>query len=388
MAELPVLPVLRFPVSGQENGSFLVEVASNGSRPLDLKLIGSESTVVFVVKLRHKKIIEYKADPGHCTDEEWEQILTSTFVDQKPVPDVEIRADVQPDENSVTLSFRKNIQGITQRLGSINLVENDRTEISPFDWCVSAIESRVKVTEELAAATTKIESLQQSIDELKAQLEDFITTKEEDEKEMLEKFQDLLNAKKLKIRQQLRLLAAAKVDPEKLGNIGGDEGQDVHRNAGPSRSGKRKATVKEEEGESDDGFEKMDVDNGATGDRTDSESEASTDQDQQLNTDNDATESDPGTDDEPPTAAEVKRKGAVAGRITKPKAQGKKPATRSSETTRVSRAKQAADMDESEDNDEMPPPRVLPFMAAKKAAAPPPKPVDDDETPSDDDSEL
>ncbi|KAI3338559.1 hypothetical protein F4824DRAFT_84314 [Ustulina deusta] len=393
MAEPPVLPVLRFPISGQECGSFLVEVSPNGSRPLDLKLVGSESTAVFVVKLRHKKMDEYKASPSPCTDEEWEQILTSTFVDLKPAPDIEIRADVQSDGTSVTLSFRKNIQGITQRLGSINLDENARTEISPFDWCVSAIESRTKVTEELAAATAKIASLEHSMEELKAQLEDFITTKEDDETQMLEKFRDLLNEKKLKIRQQHRLLAAAKVDPEKLGNIAGDEDQGAHRNAGLSRSGKRKALVKKEEDESDDGFEKMDIDNQETGDNasTSSEPESGTDEDEnlKLSTDNDATASESDTEDEPPQTAKAKRKGATAsGSISKLKASVSKPTTRSSQAMRAATQKQTAVASDSEDkDDEPPPPRILPFTAAKKTA-PPPKPVDDDETPSDDDSEL
>ncbi|KAI0970938.1 hypothetical protein F4678DRAFT_108266 [Xylaria arbuscula] len=388
MAKTPPSPVLHFPISGQDSGSFLVEVSSNGSRPLDLKLIGSESTAVFVVKLRHKKIDEYKASPGPCTDEEWEQILTSTFVDLQPVPDIEIKAEAQSDGTSVALSFQKNIQGITQRLGSLNLDENDRTEISPFDWCVSAIESRAKVTGELATATAKIESLEHSIKELKAQLEDFITTKEEDEAQILEKFRDLLNEKKFKIRQQHRLLAAAKVDPEKLDNIGGDEEQDVHRNAGPSRSGKRKVTVKEEEGESDDGFERMDVDNPQAGDdaSTDSEPASGTDAggNQQLSTDDDATASEPDTEDESSTAAEVKKKsGTAPGRITKPKASASKPPTRSSQ--RVAQ-KQTAAADDSEDqDDQFPPPRILPFMRAKKSA-PPPKSVDEDET--EDDSEL
>ncbi|KAI1272598.1 hypothetical protein F5Y07DRAFT_288351 [Xylaria sp. FL0933] len=350
----------------------------------------------FTYIVRHKKIGEYKASPGPCTDEEWEQVLTATFVDLKPVPDIEIRADVQSDGPSVSLSFRKNIQGITQRLGSINLDENDRTEISPFDWCVSAIESRTKVTEELAAATAKIESLENSINELKAQLEDFIASKEEDETQMLEKFRDLLNEKKLKIRQQHRLLAAAKVDPEKFGNIGGDEDKDAHRKAGPSRSGKRKVQVKEEEVQSDDGFERMDVDNQVTGDNAsiDSESDSGTDagENRQLSTDNDATASEPDTEDEPPTVAMVKGKGATApGRISKPKASVSKPATRSSHRTAKQKQTSAANESEDEDEDEVdepPPPRILPFMAAKKSA-PPPKPADDDETASDEDeSEL
>ncbi|KAI0868703.1 hypothetical protein GGS24DRAFT_481500 [Hypoxylon argillaceum] len=385
-------PVLCFPVSGQERDSFLLEVSSNGSRPLDLKLIGSESTAVFLVKLRHKRIDEYKASPSQCSDEEWQQILTSTFVDLKPVSDIEVRADVQSDGTSVTLSFRKNIQGITQRLGSIKLDENSKTEISPFDWCVSAIASRSKVTDELVAATNKINSLEQSLNELKAQLDDFITAKEEDETQLLEKFRDLLNEKKLKIRQQHRLLAAAKVDPKKLTNTGGGGGQSAHRNAGPSRSGKRKVPIKEEE-EEGGCFDKMDIDTPDGGDDASTNSQSGSgsdaDENQQLSTDNDVTASEPDTDDEPPTIAETKRKGkSPAGRITKPKASTSKQTTRSSESSKSPTQKPSDVVSDSEDADEKPPPpRSLPFMKTKKAA-PPPGPADDDETPSDDDSEL
>ncbi|KAI0442811.1 hypothetical protein F4803DRAFT_343739 [Xylaria telfairii] len=381
-------PVLCFPISGQDDGSFLLAATSNGSRPLDLKLVGSESTAVFLLKLRHKKINEYKASPSQCTDEEWQQILTSTFLDLKPVPDIEVRADVQSDGTSVTLSFRKNIQGITQRLGSIKLDENDRTEISPFDWCVSAIASRSKVTDELETATAKIESLEHTINELKAQLDDFITTKEEDETQMLEKFRDLLNEKKLKIRQQHRLLAAAKVDPKKLANIGGDSNQDTHHNAGPSRSNKRKASIKEEEAESDDGLDKMDVDNqdGDDDAGADARPESGSDMDgnQQLSTDSDATASDPDTDDGPPTRAATRRflkEESPPSRITKPKASASKQTARSSRGTRAAAASDSGD----EDN-EPPHSSTLPFMRTKQKA-PSPKPVDDDETQSDDDDD-
>ncbi|KAI0555828.1 hypothetical protein F4679DRAFT_6881 [Xylaria curta] len=382
--------VLRFPISGREDDSFLLQVSSNGSGPLDLKLVGSESTAVFVLKLRHKKIDEYKASPGHCTDEEWQQILTSTFVDLKPVPDTEIRADVQSDGTSVILSFRKNIQGITQRLGSIKLDENVRTEISPFDWCASAITSRTKVTDELVAATAKIKSLEHTVNELKAQLNDFITTKEEDETKMLEKFRDLLNEKKLEIRRLL--ISTPGVDPEKLANIGGGDGQDVHRNAGPSRSSKRKAPVKEEEEEeSDDDFGKMDIDKKDSGDdastSTEAESGSDVDENRQMSTDNDATATDPDTDDEPPMRAKVKRKGI--SHITKPKASTSRQAAEPSRSTRAATQKQAAAAaDDSEDeDDEVPPPRALPFTKPKQKT--PLKPADDDETQSDDDnSEL
>ncbi|KAI0205642.1 hypothetical protein F4808DRAFT_239877 [Astrocystis sublimbata] len=388
--------VLCFPVSGQEGASFLLEVSSNGSRPLDLKLIGSESTAVFQLKLRQKKIDEYKAATDHCTDEQWQQILISTFVDLKPLPDIEIRADVQSDGTLVTLSFRKNIQGITQRLGSIKLDEVDK-EISPFHWCISAIASRNKVTDDLATATSKIESLEHTIKELKSQLDDFITTKDEDETQMLEKFRDLLNEKKLKIRQQHRLLAAAKVDPKKLANIAGGDDEDVHHDAEPSRSRKRKVQVKEEEGaESDDGFEQMDIDkpdgDGNAGDSAEIELGSDVEDQQQTTDDDDATASDPDTDDEPSTTARAKEKKATSpGQLTKPKAPASRQTAGPSRSTRAASQKQAtgAAASNSEGGDKVPPPpRQLPFMKTKPAA-PPPKPSDDDETESgEDDSEL
>lgn len=293
-----------------------------------------------------------------------------------------------------------------QRLGSVTLDESDKTEISPFDWCVSAIASRTRVTDELAVAAAKIESLEQSIKELKAQLDDFITTKEEDETQMLEKFRDLLNEKKLKIRKQQRLLSTAKADPDKLAELASDD-QDVHHNAGPSRSGKRKVSIKEEEDdESDDGFSKMDVDSANTGNQTETGSDTD-DENRELSTDNDATASDPDpdpdTDEEPPTA---KRKGkAAAGRITRPKkAPGSKKITPPARSTRAATQKQKQkqkraapapvsdsdsdpDPDDVDEDDAPPPPRALPFTRAKKTAAPP-KPADDDETQSDEDSEL
>ncbi|KAI1820660.1 hypothetical protein F4861DRAFT_50974 [Xylaria intraflava] len=388
-------PVLCFPISGERDGFFLLQASSNGSRPLDLKLIASESTAVFLAKIRHKKIDECKASPAHCTDEEWQQILISTLVDLKPLPDIEVRADVQSDRTSVALSFRKNIQGITQRLGSIRLDENDKAEVSLFDWCVSAIASRTRVTEELADAFTKAESLKNSVSELKAQLENFITTKEEDETQLLEKFQDLLNEKKLKIRQQQRLLDAAKADPEKIANLGSGGDDDTHRNAGPSRSRKRKVLVKEEDDdESDDGFERMNIDKPDVSDDASThnqpESGSDTDDDHDLAADNDATASDSDTDDYPPRQAELEKRKVepASSRITKPATARRNQTAKPSHNTRATKQKQGAVASDSQDEDEAPPPpRTLPFTRNRKAA-PPQKPADDDETQSDDDSEL
>ncbi len=52
------------------------------------------------------------------------------------------------------------------------------------------------------------------LDSLNAQLEDLIRVKDEHENALLENFTKLLNAKKLKIRDQQRLLARAKIEPD------------------------------------------------------------------------------------------------------------------------------------------------------------------------------
>lgn len=63
--------------------------------------------------VRHRRITEHKSSTGHCTDAEWEAILAATFIKQEPVHGIEIRADIPKDSKSISLSFRKNIQGIT-----------------------------------------------------------------------------------------------------------------------------------------------------------------------------------------------------------------------------------------------------------------------------------
>lgn len=131
-------PVLRFPISGRENEYFLLEVSSDGSRPLDLKLVGSESTAVFVTKcesfpilcliwslyieelkvytVRQRKTAEYKHSSNSSSKEDWEETLASILVKQQLASDIEIRADVQSAKSKVTLSFQKKIEGLAVRI--------------------------------------------------------------------------------------------------------------------------------------------------------------------------------------------------------------------------------------------------------------------------------
>jgi uncharacterized coiled-coil protein SlyX len=54
----------------------------------------------------------------------------------------------------------------------------------------------------------------QMVDKLNAQVKSLGEAKQEHEDALLQKFSELLNSKKLKIRDQQRLLSTAKIDPD------------------------------------------------------------------------------------------------------------------------------------------------------------------------------
>ena len=113
------------------------------------------------------------------------------------------------------------------------------------------------------------------MDELKAQLDEFIVAKDEHETSLLESFRDLLNEKKLKIREQQRVIDAAGVKSEIYGTSHGGGGPSPSLASGapePSRATKRKAA-------SDDGVDDMELDEKQHGDEELSEDQRTTDDD-------------------------------------------------------------------------------------------------------------
>lgn len=104
---------------------------------------------------------------------------------------------------------------------------------------------------QLSGLQTSVSEQQQEIAELKAQLDDLVEAKKNHEKELYRKFAALLNSKKLKIRDQQRLLAQAKVDPKAASQISHARSPSGHKPT-TSRSSKRKAHHNINESETDD----------------------------------------------------------------------------------------------------------------------------------------
>jgi hypothetical protein len=124
----------------------------------------------------------------------------------------------------------------------------------------------------VADLSVKSSEAEAAVTQLQSQLEELIKAKDEDETALLRKFRDLLNEKKIKIREQQQSLAALATNPSMAGQSQPSQAVEVEveqpksgkpaRQAGKSRTAKRKApaTRRVEESEDDAGVDTMDVD--------------------------------------------------------------------------------------------------------------------------------
>ncbi|KAF9768630.1 hypothetical protein IL306_014022 [Fusarium sp. DS 682] len=203
-------------------------------------------------------------------ESEWQQILEDLF-QQEPLPDIQATATVQ-SEKSISITIRKGIQGITQRLGSITLNHDPDEAIELFDWCGTAVEFSASSKQTAATLSAKSSESEAAVAQLQLQLDELIKAKDEDETALLRKFRDLLNEKKVKIREQQQVLAALLHNPSMAGQsqpsqVVGAEVEQAKpkkpaRQAGKSRASKRKAPASRrvEESDDDDAVDTMEVD--------------------------------------------------------------------------------------------------------------------------------
>src|ERR1700677_3689696 len=95
-----------------------------------------------------------------------------------------------------------------QRLGVITLVEKEEV-VELYDWCGLTIKAKDKVSQELEELKAQLKTREEEAKKLDDALAEMIKVKNDHENELIEKFSLLLNEKKLKIRDQQRLLAGA-----------------------------------------------------------------------------------------------------------------------------------------------------------------------------------
>lgn len=171
--------------------------------------------------VKQSRIQKFRVKATQLEDTQWEALLQSVLL-RKPLggdvavangfEKLEVTANIH-DENLVII-FRNNIAGITQRLGEISLRKDEVREIDSISWAATAVTWSVDLEKEVRDLRAKYEEQGRTIEKLNQQLDNLIQAKIEHENSLLEKFQELLNAKKSKIRDLHRALARVKEDPQ------------------------------------------------------------------------------------------------------------------------------------------------------------------------------
>ncbi len=239
--------VLRLRRTDQSNQHLLVHVSSAGPRELDLKLIGTEHECLYHGSVQESNIKSLQANAYTGDLQEWKDILKYTLLhneaaNRKSLSGIEVVAAISG--NTLTITFRKNVGGITQRLGAIKLTQDDeKEEVRSFEWVDTAVSDADELRSQVHVLQESMTSQIDEVAKLNQQLDELVKAKQEHEEEMLKKFAALLNAKKLKLRDQQRLLAGAKIDPRTARAVSEARDGNGGRQAGSSRSGKRKAEV-------------------------------------------------------------------------------------------------------------------------------------------------
>ena len=164
--------------------------------------------------------------------------------------DLEVFATSAPQEISIII--RKKIGEVKQRLGEIPIRLDEEHEVDVLGWCHSAVERGDTLASEQETLQSKFSDQQATISDLNKRLEDLIAAKKEHESALMAKFCDLINTKKLKIRDQQRLLATVKPDQAEAAKVRESRNSKTEKVPARSRKGKRKATAFADEQSEDD----------------------------------------------------------------------------------------------------------------------------------------
>jgi len=144
---------------------------------------------------------------------EWENLLRQILLQAPTSTHTDIQLVATVTSTALTLIFRKSTSGIHQRLGEIALAKNDDHELDTLTWLSTSIARSSTLETQMAEIQRRADDQQATIAKLTQQLDELVAAKAAHEGALLEKFCELLNAKKMKIRDQQRLLAGARVDP-------------------------------------------------------------------------------------------------------------------------------------------------------------------------------
>lgn len=263
--------ILRIPRSDDPESYVLLRVTKLRPASLDLDIAATEGENPYTGSIRQARLKNSRAKNYQGSDDEWVQIVSYIFEQPSPphnldrISGVEVSASIPDTENDedkeMVLTIRKRIQTITQRLGSISLKQDDEQAIELFDWAGAAVARANALEKHFLSLSDRHRVAEDTIQQLTRQLEELTRAKSDHENQLIANFAQLLNEKKLKVRNQQRLLTSAKVDTAKVSEIQAATSTRGRSSIQKSRRPKRDAReMSKDNSESEIEFEEMQVD--------------------------------------------------------------------------------------------------------------------------------
>ncbi|KAL4959897.1 uncharacterized protein BDV14DRAFT_205268 [Aspergillus stella-maris] len=261
--------VLRIRRSDDVDSHILLHVSRSDPTALELHLTATEGESPYTTTLKQSQLPKLKAHNFQGSDDDWKEAVLRVLGLQEGTSNnpallgigasASIIGDGESDRE-VLITVLKRIQTITQKLGSFTLPQNDERSIELFEWSSIAISRADTYEERFDSLVDRVRTADDTIDLLNKQLEEFVDSKNQHEQQLMSDFVQLLNEKKLKIRNQQRLLASAKSDPEKLSTLHlATSTDDVTRDT-KGRNPKRAADTLGDETDSEEGFGETSID--------------------------------------------------------------------------------------------------------------------------------
>ncbi|KEY83160.1 hypothetical protein BA78_2654 [Aspergillus fumigatus] len=258
--------ILRISRSDDTQGYVLLQVSPISSSALDLDIVATEGENPYTGTVRQTRLKTLCAKNYRGSDDEWAQIVSYVFGQLKEsVPKSEILSGIESSASIVesgdtsrdlVITIRKRVQSIT----------DDEQAIQLFDWSGAAVARADVLEERLSTLTDRYRAAENTIQRLNQQLEEFMRAKTQHDELLMTNFVQLLNEKKLKIRNQQRLLASAKVDSEKASEIRSAITGTLLSSPSNSKTKRSAQEMLDSESDSEDGFERMEVDHSGRND--------------------------------------------------------------------------------------------------------------------------
>ncbi|KAJ6001767.1 hypothetical protein N7522_006994 [Penicillium canescens] len=260
--------VLRFPRSDEAGAFVLIHVSQNSSAPFDLTLTATEGESPYISLLKQARLKDLRAKNYQGSEDDWANTVSLILGQSSPPSDepdwatgLETVATISDSEEDkeIVITIRKRVQTITQRLGALVLKQDDEQAVELFEWTGIAVMRADMLEQQVSSLTSRYRLAEDTIHKLNEQLENLMQAKTQHETQLVTNFAQLLNEKKLKIRNQQRLLASATPDTTKVSEIQATIPEEEHSVAGQLHSTKRSAQGLSES-ENSDGFEQMHLD--------------------------------------------------------------------------------------------------------------------------------